>query len=214
MPSKIKIILIIVIGFILGVAVTLTSGQYLVRQYFKKVHEIAARVSNVSDFGDPKHQLSEARAELKKAQDEYHIWLALTDVCFWEVDAGLNKDSRNHADQVLSLSKKYKNDWNSGNAIHKGNLALGRLALREGNIERANYYLLEAGKTPGSPQLDSFGPNMLLAKELLEHGEKKSVLEYFELCGRFWELDRGKLKEWAALVKDGITPDFGANILY
>lgn len=105
-------------------------------------------------------------------------------------------------------------DWNFGNAVHKGNLTLGRVALRAGDIEAAKKFLLEAGRAPGSPQLNSFGPNMTLAKELLEKGEHDAVLEYFQLCAAFWEMDRGRLREWSPLVEKGVIPDFGANLLY
>ena len=64
----------------------------------------------------------------------------------------------------------------------------------------------------GSPVLGSFGPNTALAKELLEHGERETVLEYFELCSRFW--DPEKLGVWADLVRAGRIPDFGGNLLY
>jgi hypothetical protein len=47
-----------------------------------------------------------------------------------------------------------------------------------GDIEEAKKQLLLAGKTPSSPQLNSFGPNMILAKELLDKGEKDTVLHY------------------------------------
>jgi len=107
-----------------------------------------------------------------------------------------------------------RKSWDHGNAIHHGNLILGRLALRRGELDKAKQHLLAAGRTPGSPQLDSFGPNMTLALELIEKGERQAVLEYFELCARFWKLDRGQLKAWAATVKGGGTPDFGANLNY
>jgi hypothetical protein len=74
--------------------------------------------------------------------------------------------------------------------------------------------LVEAGKTPGSPQLNSFGPNMSLAKDLLERKETDTVLRYFDLCGKFWELESGNLKRWSILAKAGEIPDFGANPLY
>ncbi len=104
--------------------------------------------------------------------------------------------------------------WNSGNNVHHGNMVLGLVALHEGDLEAAKKYLIESGKTKGSPQLDSFGPNMILAKALLEKGETDAVIEYFTLCGNFWEMDRGKLKQWSALAKQGIVPDFGANLRY
>jgi hypothetical protein len=86
--------------------------------------------------------------------------------------------------------------------------------VREGRIADAKRYLLEAGKNPGSPVLGSFGPNMSLAKDLLDKGQRDVVLEYFELCRKFWKMDRGRLDQWSQEVKDGKTPDFGANLDY
>lgn len=114
----------------------------------------------------------------------------------------------------MTLLPKYKGDWNYGNAIHDANLVLGRIAVREGNIEMAKKHLIAAGKSPGSPQMNSFGPNMTLAKDLLEKGERDAVVEYFMLCRRFWKLHEEKLDQWMHEVMDGKTPDFGANLLY
>jgi len=105
-------------------------------------------------------------------------------------------------------------DWNRGNRIHYGNLILGRIALLEGNTEEAKSRLVAAGETPGSPQLDSFGSDMTLARDLLEHGETDAVLEYLSLCSKFWELGRGDLDRWIAQIKDGTTPDFGRNLMF
>ena len=55
----------------------------------------------------------------------------------------------------------------------------------EGRIEDAKRYLIKAGRTPGSPQSDSFGPEFGLTQGLLERGERETVLEYFWLCSRF-----------------------------
>ncbi|MDE0106363.1 MAG: hypothetical protein OXN96_01045 [Bryobacterales bacterium] len=105
-------------------------------------------------------------------------------------------------------------DWNYGNRIHYGNLILGRIALLEGNIEEAKARLVAAGETPGSPQLNSFGPDMTLARELLAHGDADVVLEYLSLCSEFWELDRGDLERWIVQVRAGETPDFGGNLMF
>jgi hypothetical protein len=104
--------------------------------------------------------------------------------------------------------------WWTGDAIHQGNIVLGRLALRRNDIEEAKRGLIAAGKTPGSSTLASAGPNMQLAKDLLDHGESAAVVEYLQECGSFWEGNRGKLAQWIALVKAGLTPDFGANLGY
>ena len=63
-------------------------------------------------------------------------------------------------------------------------------------------------------QMNSFGPNMMLAKDLLEKGERDTVLQYFELCRKFWKMDWGKLNQWSKEVRMGQTPDFGANLIY
>lgn len=119
--------------------------------------------------------------------------------------------ARSYAVELLEPTDE--SSWNYGNAVHHGNLILGRLALKSGDIELAKLHLIEAGKTTGSPQLNSFGPNMTLAKELLEKDERQAVLEYFALCGKFWpHYDR--LEAWAGEVEAGRIPHFGANLSY
>ena len=109
------------------------------------------------------------------------------------------------------LPKYFHND---GNAIHYSHLVLGRVALREGDVEQAETRLIESGRTKGSPNLVSFGPNMSLAKELLDTGEWEVVLEYLELCGKFWEGGSETLPVWKEQVKRNEIPEFGANLNY
>ena len=118
-------------------------------------------------------------------------------------------DARAYADAMLTAPPTRRNDESH---IHKANIVLGRVALAEDDVATAKHHLLAAGKVSGAPTLGSFGPNMRLAADLLERGEQEVVLEYFELCSNFWPSD--KLKDWAALVKGGRTPDFGANLVY
>jgi hypothetical protein len=128
-------------------------------------------------------------------------------------EAGDVERAHKWADALLSQASTDKQDWNYGNAIHQGHLILGRIALSSGNLEEAGKQLIKAGETPGSPQLNSFGPNMALAKELLEKGERESVIKYFQLCANFWT-NREVLKHWTAIVIERGIPDFGANLVY
>jgi hypothetical protein len=128
------------------------------------------------------------------------------------LEAGETAKANAYAQELLKNATP--GGWNYGNAIHHGNLVLGRLALRSGGIEQSKRYLHQAGQTPGSPQLNSFGPNMSLARELLQKGEREAVIEYFELCSRFWTSGAEKLKAWTAVVRGGGIPDFGANLDY
>lgn len=98
-------------------------------------------------------------------------------------------------------------------AIHSSNTVLGLVALDRGEVERANTYLLASGKlSTGSPHFIVAGPNMLLAKRLLEKGQRETVLQYLDLCSGFWTDDKGKLRDWKRDIESGRSPDFGSQV--
>ena len=119
-----------------------------------------------------------------------------------------------YSKEGLALAEQADYRDNADDAIHYGNIVLGRIALRQGNVAGASAHLLSAGTIKGNPHVDTFGPNMMLAKELLDKGERKSVLGYFDLCGKFWTYDNGKLSQWRSIVLSGDNPDFGDNLRY
>jgi hypothetical protein len=125
-------------------------------------------------------------------------------------------EARVAAQDLLLAAASFEKNWNYGNAIHHAHLVLGRIHLAEGNIEQAKTELLLAGKVSGSPQLDSFGPNMTLAKELLEKDEITIVLEYLTDCEKFWNgrLAHPELAKWRVNIKKGKIPDFKGNLVY
>ena len=98
-------------------------------------------------------------------------------------------------------------------SLHYGNILLGRLALRSKDTSQAKKHLLESVKFPKGSKFQG-EPNMSLAKELLEKGEKNAPLQYFQLCNRFWLSGKNQLKEWTVLVKQGKIPDFGQSLYY
>jgi tetratricopeptide (TPR) repeat protein len=148
---------------------------------------------------------------LAATTDESQRFYLLGDVAKAAVAAGDPAKAKQYATELLTLADRIQ-DWNTGNAIHHGHLVLGRVAVMEGNLELAGQHLLKAGETKGSPQLNSFGPNMTLAKDLLERGQKDPVLAYLDLCSKFWK-DR-RLGKWKQQVQAGQMPDFGANLAY
>jgi hypothetical protein len=127
------------------------------------------------------------------------------------------EEARNYAMELLKqasspdLPEFFRKN---GNAVHHGNLILGRIALQSGDVAQARERLIASARTTGSPQLNSFGPNMSLAKVLLERGERNAVLEYFALCSKFWKHGSDPLAEWTRQVSAGEMPDFGANLRY
>jgi tetratricopeptide (TPR) repeat protein len=136
----------------------------------------------------------------------------LLDLAKSALEVGDFEKARTCASELLTKAVLPEFAWHSGDAVHHGNLVLGRLALMAGNIEQAKAHLIEAGKTRGSPVLQSFGPKMMLAKELLERGERGIVVQYLRLCTNFWQTANHQLEQWIYVIERGEMPDFAYNL--
>lgn len=110
------------------------------------------------------------------------------------------------AKENLELAAAYRCNWNFGNAIHDTNRILGLVSLKNGDIDAASNYLLKAGKSTGSPQLDSFGPELDLANELLQLGKVDAVQSYLKDIKAFWEMNNGQVDAWLAQIEKGERP--------
>src|SRR2546422_4049314 len=130
------------------------------------------------------------------------------------LEAGEIETAQRWARDGLNDATTATSAWSVANSVHHAHIILGRIALRAGDLAEARKHLIQASQSQGSPQLDSFGPNMMLAKELLEKGERDAVIQYFQKCASFWKDDRGQLVQWAAIVREGGIPNFGANLVY
>lgn len=159
-------------------------------------------------------QYVRAMNALKAATGEKERFYALGPLAKASLEQGNDAEAQSFAEELEILTSKFKGNWNYGNAIQDANLVLGRLALRSGDPATACQRLLAAGHSPGSPQMNSFGPNMTLAQELLAAGEKETVLAYLELCRKFWTNEGGRLNRWRKDVEENRLPDFGANLVY
>jgi hypothetical protein len=151
-----------------------------------------------------------------KPNHRLHLLLNLTPAAMYAGDAG---KAAAYANELMALGEKLKTfpgfgPGLYGNATHVGNLVLGRLALLGGDVSKAKEHLLAAGRVPGSSTLLSFGPNMLLASELIERGERDAAVQYLDLCAKFWERQDGKIEGWKGVIREGGMPNFGANLNY
>src|SRR5690349_5571130 len=102
---------------------------------------------------------------LAKMMNEYARFDALGRAARMSFAVGRTEDARRFATDLMALNEKYSRgdpEKLNGDAVHDGNLVLGRIALDEGRVEEAKRHLLAAGKTLGSPVLGSFGPSMCL----------------------------------------------------
>jgi hypothetical protein len=108
--------------------------------------------------------------------------------------------------EYLHLALSYRCNWNYGNAIHDANRYLGLVSLRNRNAGEAVAFLRLSGKTPGSPQLNSFGPDLDLAVQLLKRGEVNAVTQYLTDIKVFWKMDGRGVDRWLAAIARGEKP--------
>lgn len=102
-------------------------------------------------------------------------------------------------------------------AVHKGNIVLGRIALAENDIAKAKEHLLIAIKATLRSEFVWLSEiDLDLARELLAKGEKDAVVEYLRLCLSLRERDKeaeerykseiSALKSWQEQIKTGKVP--------
>jgi len=118
-------------------------------------------------------------------------------------DAGAIDQAERYAYELLGSTDDRAD---AGTAVHDGHLVLGRVAMARNDIDLAKRHLLEAGKTSGGPVLDSFGPDLSLAQQLLDAGESAVVLEYLAQCETFWTMGRPQLAKWEEAIRAGERP--------
>ncbi len=127
------------------------------------------------------------------ADDKFYLLDDLTKAAF---QCGSLAKAAGYATELLTAARKQRANWNYGNAIHHGNTYLGRIALLDGKLKNALLHLRASLKHKGSPQLNSFGPPMELAQEILAAGSTDAVLDYLKGCKAFWKHDCGALDLW------------------
>lgn len=160
------------------------------------------------DFTNYKKELEQAESTLQRSVETKDRFYALTDTAWVAAKSGEFDKAKQYAEEVLTLSEEFRDNWNYGNAIHYGHIALGLVSMSQGNTDEAKKHLLSAGKTPGSPQLATAGPDMSLARLLLKSGERDAVLIYLDECGRFWKSGKFKLSLWQLEIRLGLLPAF------
>ncbi len=157
-------------------------------------------LSAAPDSGAAKEALAEQERALELTADPGKRTSMLGSMADMAFAAGDLEKARKYAAELLEGGGKEYN-WDRGNSIHTGNSILGRIALKEGDLAKAKECLVAAGKCGGSPQLNSFGPDMTLASELLQKGERETVIKYLELCGGFW--NKAATEMWIGEIKSG-----------
>lgn len=138
----------------------------------------------------------------------------LDDKAYEELKNGNYDLAESLAKELLKISSEFKDNWNYGNAIHHSNTILGLVEIKKGNIDKAVKFLRKSGDTPGSPQLDSYGPSFCLAMELLLHDRSEDVLNYLSQVDRFWEYGYKELPKWIEVIKKDDIPESWQRLQY
>ena len=145
-------------------------------------------------------------ARLASTKTELHRFWAIPRATMAAFTLGRVDEARALAIEALELAARYPRNGMAVNAAHT---VLGLIALSEGDVVEATAALARSADiTDGSPDLDSFGPSMRLAKALLQHGETQAVLHYLERCRRFWKMGTESLEIWTAKICRGGIPVF------
>lgn len=138
--------------------------------------------------------------------------------------------------EYLKMAELFKTNWHYGNAIFYGNFYLSYTSLKQKDLSSSLKYLKLASLSPGSPQLNSFGPFnspeiRTHLKALAELKQKKALIEFAENCKKFFVDDKSKtyteeeskrnelvrrsgLKElnyFIAQITNSEIPDFNSN---
>ena len=171
--------------------------------------KLGDRVRFMAQKVSPTRMWKVCQGDLAAAMNESDRFLALGPAARNALESGNTELAQELATELELLAPKYRDN---GNAIQDANQVLGLIALSKGDIDEAKRRLLASADSNGSPTMKTFGPNMQLAKALLEKGEKDVVVDYFDRCGKFWK-DR-QLAAWKDSAMKGEVPDFGSNVLY
>src|SRR5207245_8606167 len=115
--------------------------------------------------GKPLAELQSSMMRVREGTQQLPILLFLPKAAF---AAGEFGKARDFATKLLDKIEQGGYFKSFGDGVHSANLVLGRLALRDGQLDKAKEHLLAAGKTAGTPVLNPFGPDMTLPTELLE----------------------------------------------
>jgi tetratricopeptide (TPR) repeat protein len=167
-------------------------------------------------------------AQLHRFQGAYHRELATLELALKMdgprsmlieeiAEAALRTGDRDkaarRARELLRAADAVPRDWDYGNAVHTGHIVLGKIAAARGRLAVAERHLIAAGDTPGSPQLNSFGPDLDLARDLLERGCSKTVIAYLNRIAKFWESRRDALARCVREIEAGRRPRLEAHAL-
>jgi hypothetical protein len=155
--------------------------------------------------------LDQFEEALRLSVDQFGRASTLIDLVKTAYDAGEWARARQAAEDLLQVATAR---YNPADMLHAAHCVLGRLALRDRDVNEAKRRLvLAADALTSNGGIQASGPRELwLARELLEGGERRAVIEYLQQCSPAWQDTHHCAEVWAAAVERGEMPDFGHNL--
>lgn len=167
------------------------------------------------DYQDGLRRYGNAIGWLRAAETPRARWGELGNAAKESFEQGKYDDARKYALELRQRTPAYTDDFYYCDAIQRYNLVLGRLAVRDGDLQAAEKYLMASARMPDVDYRSYFGPNVSLANDLLSLGHREVVVRYLKATKKFWVSSTpDQVDIWVKEIKSGKYPDFGANLVY
>ena len=118
-----------------------------------------------------------------------------------EFDAGDDSAAERDARRLLEIAAKNAVAYNSAQTI------LGRVAAAKGDINEAKTRLALSVTMPDTLKTAVFEPNMTLAQDVYDAGDRAAVLEFLEASRAVWKFDRGRIDRMISFIKKAPSAD-------
>jgi len=149
---------------------------------------------------------------------EHDTPTSLTELAKAEFESGddetARRDAQRAVDGAAELAKR--NPQQAATLINRGNSVLGRIALARGDVAQARERLRASLQfaAPASINFSVAGPDLSLAEDLVDAGERDAVIEYLEASRQFWPYDRGLTGHYIRSIKAGKKREAFANFTH
>ena len=127
----------------------------------------------------------------------------VTDAAFNAGDFSAAAEFALQLTETPSRSPSFREFWTFGH------LTLGRVAIVNKDLEKAERHLLASIDSPPGLRSNVPMPDLRLARELLLHGRRDAVLSYLHDCPTRFPLEGRRFDDYLWSVKNEIMPDFG-----
>jgi hypothetical protein len=123
-----------------------------------------------------------------------------SDMTIYEFDSGDDAAAERDA-RVMVETPRNANEYNLGQTL------LGRLAIARGDGSEGKERLLASLRPPAKFKNPVFEPNMTLAQELYDAGDRDAVIEFLEASRESWKFDRGRIDRMISFVRKAPSAD-------